>query len=110
MAKYCGKIGFFKTIEVKPGVWEKQIIEKEYYGDILRNTSRLQSTENLNDNIVISNQISIVADPFANENFHSILYAEYMGAKWKISRVEVEYPRLKLSVGEVYNDDGTETA
>ena len=108
MAKYYGKIGFFTTTEVKPGVWQKQITEKNYFGDVLKNTVRQQSNDNLNDNIVVSNQISIVADPFANENFHSIIYVEYMGAKWKVSNVDVEYPRLKLSIGEVYND-GTET-
>ena len=110
MAKYFGKIGFYSTVEVKPGVWVKQITEREYFGDVLKNTVRQQSTANLNDNVVVSNQISVVSDPFANENFHSIIYVEYMGAKWKVSNVEVEYPRLKLSIGEVYNDDdGTET-
>lgn len=108
MAKFYGKIGFFTTIEVKPGVWQKRWTERKYFGDVLKNTVRQQSNDNLNDNIVVSNQISIVADPFANENFHSIMYVEYMGAKWKVSNVEVEYPRLKLSIGEVYND-GTET-
>lgn len=108
MAKFYGTIGFFTTIEVKPGVWQKRWTERKYFGDVLKNTVRQQSNDNLNDNIVVSNQISIVADPFANENFHSIMYVEYMGAKWKVSNVEVEYPRLKLSIGEVYND-GTET-
>ena len=31
-------------------------------------------------------------------------YVEFMGAKWKISSVEVQYPRLILTVGGVYND------
>lgn len=103
MAKYYGKIGYAITEEVKPGVWKKKITEREYFGDVIRNTRRLQSSGNLNDNIVVSNEISIVADPFANENFHSMLYVEFMGAKWKISNVEVQYPRLNLTIGEVYN-------
>lgn len=104
MAKYYGKIGYATSEEVKPGVWKKRITEQEYFGDVIRNTRRLQSSGNLNDNIIVSNEISIVADPFANENFHSMLYVEFMGAKWKISNVEVQYPRLILTIGEVYNN------
>lgn len=103
MAKYCGKIGFATTVESVPGNWTEQITERTYYGDLIRNSRKLQSSGNQNDNIVISNEISIVADPFAKENFHAIRYAEYMGTKWKVSSVDVQYPRLTLSLGEVYN-------
>ena len=103
MAKWFGKIGFAETKETKPGVWEEIITVREYYGDVTRNTRRFQSSENLNDNIVISNDISIVADPYAIQNFHSIRYIEFMGTKWKIDNVEVSYPRLILTLGEIYN-------
>lgn len=103
MPKYCGKIGYATTIETTPGIWTEQITERTYYGDIIRNNRKLQSSGNINDNITISNEISIVADPFANENFHAIRYAEFMGSKWKVSNVDVQYPRLILSLGEVYN-------
>ena len=105
MAKYYGKIGYAIDEEVKPGVWNPRIIEREYFGDVTRDTRRLSSSGNTNDNIVILNEISIVADPFANENFHSILYAEYMGAKWKVTSAEVKFPRIILSLGEVYTVD-----
>ena len=107
MAKFYGKIGYFTTTETKPGVWTKQVIEKNYYGDVIRDSRRLQSNENLNDNITISNQISIIADPFATQNFHSMLYVEYMGAKWKITNVDVNYPHLTLSIGDLYNEEET---
>lgn len=103
MAKYCGKIGFAETKETKPGVWTEQITEHTYFGDMNRNTRRLQSSGNLNDNIVIANELSIVADPYANENFHAMRYVEFMGTKWKISSVEVQYPRLILTLGDEYN-------
>ena len=72
MAKFYGKIGYAITEETTPGVWEERIIERVYYGDVTRNSRRLQSSENLNDNIVISNEIGIVADPFAYQNFHQM--------------------------------------
>lgn len=103
MAKWFGKIGFAETKETKPGVWEEIVTVREYYGDVTRNTRRFQSSENLNDNIVVSNDISIVADPYAIQNFHSIRYIEFMGTKWKIDNVEVSYPRLILTLGEIYN-------
>lgn len=104
MAKFFGKIGYAKTEQTSPGVWEEKITEREYFGDLTRNTRRLQSSGNLNDNIVVANEISIVADPFANQNFHAMRYVEFMGTKWKISNVEVQYPRLILTLGDQYNE------
>ena len=103
MAKFYGPIGYAKTVETSPDVWEETIIERDYYGDVTRNTFRTQSADQLNDNINIANVISIVADPYARDNFHSMRYVEFMGAKWKITNVEVQYPRLILTVGGVYN-------
>lgn len=103
MAKFYGTIGFAETVETAPGVWTENIVDYNYFGDIIRNARRLQSSDQLNDDINISNEISIVADPYANQNFHSMRYVEFMGAKWKITNVEVRYPRLILTVGGVYN-------
>lgn len=105
MAKFYGVIGYAVTEETKPGVWKEQITERMYYGDLTRNTRKLQSTDQLNDNINVANEISIIADPFANKNFHSMKYVEFMGAKWKVTSVEVQYPRLILTVGGVYNGE-----
>lgn len=103
MAKFYGKIGYAESKETTPGIWEERIIEREYRGDLIRNTRRMQTAESLNDDINISNEISIVADPYANQNFHSMRYVEFMGTKWKISNVDVQYPRLILSIGGIYN-------
>lgn len=103
MAKFYGAVGYAVTEENTPGVWDERIIERMYYGELIRNTRKLQSTEYLNDDINISNEISILVDPFAYANFHSMRYVDFMGAKWKIISVEVQYPRLILTVGGVYN-------
>lgn len=104
MAKWYGLIGFGVTEETEPGLWEGIIEERNYYGDLLSNYRKLQNSGGVNDDVNIANKISIVADPFANQNFHSIRYAEFMGAKWKVTDVEVQYPRLILSLGGVYNE------
>lgn len=103
MAKFFGKIGFATLTETTPGVWEEVITERDYYGELIRNNRRLQGAQQLNDDISLSNEFSILADPFAVENFHSMRYLTYMGTKWKVTTVDVQYPRLTLSVGGIYN-------
>ena len=107
MSKYFGKIGYGVTEETRPGVYEPQIVEKEYYGDIVRNTRRLENGGKVVDDLNINMTLSIVADPFAYQNFHQLKYAEYMGAKWKVTSVEPQFPRLNITLGGVYNgEDG----
>lgn len=108
MAKFYGPVGYADTGEQAPGVWEEQITERMYSGELIRNTRRLQGAETLNDNVNIANEISIVADPFACQNFYRMRYIGYMGAKWKITNVEVQYPRLILTIGGVYSESKTD--
>ena len=103
MAKFCGNVGYVVQHETAPGVWTEDITERTYYGTVIRNARRLQNSGSVNDNIEVSNRLSIIADPYANENFHAIRYVTFMGTKWKITDVEVEYPRLILSMGGPYN-------
>ena len=109
MAKFYGVIGYVETSETAPGVWVEQITERHYAGDVLKISRRWQAGESLNDNLTVSNEISIVADPFAFMHFHTIRYAEWMGAFWEISNVEVQRPRLILTIGGVYNGQSTAT-
>ena len=104
MAKWFGVIGYAAVIEISPGVYSDDITERAYSGDVSRYTSRWSaSSDKVNDDLDINNQFSILADPFAYQNFHTMKYIEYMGAKWKITSVEVQYPRLLINVGGVYN-------
>ena len=103
MAKWYGVIGYAVTVETDPGVWEETITERSYYGDTIRNTRMLQNSGEVNDNVNISNQISIVADPYANQNIYAMRYIEFMATKWKITNVDVQYPRLILTIGGVWN-------
>ena len=104
MAKFYGPIGYAETIEKAPGVYTDELIVRNYSGDLISNTSRWSSSsESVNDDLNINNRISILADPYAYQNFHSMKYVEFMGTKWKINSVEVRYPRLILTIGGVYN-------
>ncbi len=105
MAKWFGKVGYAITEETDPGIWEETIIEKNYYGDITSDRRNRQNSGEVNDNISLSNVISIVADPFAYQNCSHMAYVEIMGTKWKVSNIDVQYPRLILTVGGVYNGE-----
>lgn len=102
MAKYYGVIGFGETAEVTPGEWRDVVTERPYYGDVIRNIRRSSGGDRINPNIIVSNQISVVADAYANETFAAIRYISWMGNLWHVSEVEVEQPRLILTLGGVY--------
>lgn len=104
MSKWFGVVGFAETVETAPGVLEEQIIKRNYYGELRRNTRRLQSAQQLNDNIAINNELSIISDPYAYEHFHSIRYAEFMGTPWKVTNIEEAFPRLVLTLGGLWNE------
>lgn len=103
MAKWRGVIGYAVTQETRPGIHEETINEHTHSGEVLQNIRKLQSSGQVNDDIEVTNRISIVANPFARQNFHSMRYISFMGTKWKISSVQVKYPKLILTIGGVYN-------
>lgn len=104
MAKFFGKIGYANaSVETSPGVYEDSIVEYEYYGDVVRNNRRLREGENLNNELSVSNSISIVADEYAREHIFAIRYIQWAGALWTVENVEVQSPRLLLRLGGVYN-------
>lgn len=101
--RFCGKVGYSITVNKGYGVYEPEIVEKEYRGDVIRNSRKLESSDGVNDNININSNISIVADAFAYQNFLNIIYVEFMGVKWKVHNVEPQHPRLILHLGGLYN-------
>lgn len=103
MNKFYGVIGYAEHNEDGTGIVEESIVERSYYGDVKYLSRRLVNDGQINDNININNEISIIADPYAYSNFANIRYVEWMGTKWKVTNITVEYPRLTLSIGGVYN-------
>jgi hypothetical protein len=105
MAKFYGEVGYGTTVEtpVGSGVWVDQITEKSYFGDVIRNTRQLQQGDKVNDDISVANSISIVADPYANQNIFAMRYIRWMGTLWVITDVDVQSPRLLLRLGGAYN-------
>lgn len=107
MAKFYGVIGYAPTEEsqTQPGVWSTKPTERQVTGELIRNSRRLETNNNVNSDIVLSNQVSILADAYAIQNFQNIKYIKFMGTAWKVTIAEVQYPRLILTLGGVYNGD-----
>lgn len=103
MAKFYGIIGYSMTQQTAPGVWSETFVEHTSRGDVLEDSKRWEKGENLNDDLNVSNTISIVADSFVWRNLHCIRYVEWMGALWKVTNVKVARPRLILTIGGVFN-------
>jgi hypothetical protein len=105
MARFYGEVGYGLTVEKRPGVHEVVITERKLYGEVVRNARTLAPGENLNENITLSNTLSLMADAFANEHFFAIQYVKWMGVLWSVSEVEVKAPRLIVRLGGVYNGE-----
>ncbi len=101
--KFYGVVAYGIPQEVVPGKWEEVITERTYRGDVSRVSRRLQTADKVIDDIKINNEIRVVADAFAYQNFQSIRYVVWMGTKWKVTSVTVERPSLVLEIGEEYN-------
>lgn len=112
MARFYGEVGYGVTVEATPdsGVWEDEITEFTYQGDIIRNARNLDVADKVNSDVSVSHSVSIVADQYAIENFVNIKYVRWMGVCWIVNSVEVQRPRLILNLGTVYNGPTTNTA
>ena len=103
MGKFYGPIGFVAANEKRSGVYVDEPTEHSYYGDVITRSFRSTNGLSVNDSLTVSNQISIVADPYARNNFHSMKYVKWIGTAWEITNVSEQYPRLLLTIGGVYN-------
>lgn len=97
-------VGFGQQGELVDGVWaDSTVTERDYKGEIESATRYVEEADQVNANIRLSNRIAIVADAFAQENFSNIRYVRWAGTPWSVTSVEIERPRLILTLGGVYN-------
>lgn len=105
MGKFCGAIGYSIQEETRPGVWTNVITEKKVFGETIKVNFRTERSENLNDNLSISSQVSFIANAYARENFQFIKYCKFKGVLWKVVSIDVEFPRIILTLGGIYNGE-----
>ena len=103
--RFFGKVGYQIETEDTDSVWVKTMVAKSYFGDVIRNNTRRDTGDTINDQVDVNNRISIVADPFAFENFQNMKYVEWLKQLWNIKSIELQPPRIILEVGGVYNGE-----
>ncbi len=103
MAKWYGTLGFVQSSESAPGVWKDVVTKVETSGDLMQFEQRSQNSEKLTDDISFSNRISVLMDPFMMKNFQYLKFASFANSYWKVSSVNVQYPRMIFTLGGVYN-------
>lgn len=104
MNKFWGTVGFVRDVETSPDVYEEVATERGYSCEVLKREKRWQpSGYVIDDNLTVENRISLLADPFALDAYEDIRYIVRGKSKWKVTSVEVAYPRLILSLGGVYH-------
>jgi len=103
MAKFYGSIGFAVTQETMPGIHKVVLVNKPYVGDVLRESSKWSSGELVSGTLRLSSRISVIADPYAVSNISAIRYVSWMNVRWAIKNIVTQYPRMILTLGEVYS-------
>lgn len=105
--KYSGIIGYWEEdVEITPDVYRPKIVERKAYGDVLENRRSFQATsDSQNDKFTVNNKLSIVSDLYMREHWPSIRYAVWNGVKWKVTNVDVGYPRITLTIGGTWNEN-----
>lgn len=98
-------IGYIYTEPKEEGsdIFIKKEIEKMYYADVLEFSNKFTSTDKVNDDFTINNKLSIISDLFALDHIGNIAYIQFLGNKWKVKDVTIQYPRLIISIGGLYN-------
>lgn len=105
MAKFAGMIGFIETKDMGHGIFQPVVTERMYYGDVYRWVRHWDRSDSVNDDLSVNNEISVLADPYLTENLQDMRYVNWMGTLWKITNLTVEFPRVKLTLGGVYNGE-----
>jgi hypothetical protein len=103
MARFFGAVGYAENVETVPGVWVSNIVERNYYGDIIRQTRKYKDSSSINDDLILGHELSILADPLAYDIIHSIKYVTVSGIKWKVTNITISRPRIILTLGGIYN-------
>lgn len=108
MAKFSGVIGYQEEVEIAPGIWDTQYLEKPARGDILQKNHRWNA---MNYSTVssdsISDRITIGADDFVMRLCRQkrIRYVKFEGddTRYSVMDAAVDRPRIVLSIGGVFN-------
>lgn len=103
MAKFSGLVGYVTTEQTTPGVWLPVETPKRMRGDIIRQSSSRQNDDKVNSDVSLNHRISLVGDAYSFGNYYNIRWIEVDGLKWEVTGIEIQRPRIIVTLGGPYN-------
>lgn len=103
MSKFTGLVGYVTQGETAPGVWSPVDNPKKMKGDVLRQSSSSQNDNKVNSDISLNHRVSLLGDSYAFTNYYAIKWIELNGRKWEVASVELQRPRIIVTVGGLWN-------
>lgn len=108
MARFAGLVGYVTQEESVPGVWSTVDKPVMMRGDIIRQSSSFQndgrlSSTKVNNDVSLNHRVSLIGDPYAFNNYFNIKWIDIDGHKWAVSSVEIQRPRLIVTLGGLWN-------
>lgn len=95
-------VGFVEQVR-ENGVTRDVATERPYVGSEETNTRYFSNSDSVIGEIRFQTRVSIMADPYALENFTKIRYVEWAGSLMTVDSIDKKRPRLTLVLGGVYN-------
>lgn len=106
--RFAGLVGYIETEETSPGIHLPVETTRKMRGDVLsaktQNSQDGRTTEtSLYKDIRLSHRFSLVGDAYSFKNYMYLKWIIVEGHKWEVSSVEIQSPRLLISIGGLYN-------
>jgi hypothetical protein len=98
MARFAGFVGYVTQVESVPGVWSPVENPKYMRGDVIR-----QSSTSQNGDISLNHRVSLIGDSYTFNNYYNIKWVEIGSAKWSVTSVEIQRPRVIITLGGLWN-------
>jgi hypothetical protein len=83
--------------------------EVKFAGRLERLTPHPESGDQVNQNLRLDMSFSFVASEKYRQRANSIRYVIVDNSKWKVSGIEILPPRLRLQIGDLFNEQPTGT-
>lgn len=103
MTKYAGLVGYVVQEQTAPSVWTPVETPKRMKGDIIRQSASTQNDDKVNSDITLNHRVSLIGDAYAFSSYFNIRWIEIDGHKWEVTNVEVQRPRIIVSLGGPWN-------
>lgn len=97
-------VGYVNQKETSPGVWSPVETFTTMKGNVIRQNASNRDGDKMNDDISLDHRVSLLGDAYAFDNYYNLKWIQIEGRKWEISSVEIERPRIIVSLGGLWNE------